>query len=139
MLSCLLPLPPRVPKHPRWVYHTLLPPKYKISCPKSCAFPPNVPNSEHDHLTTTSGIVDLYLLAAPTPPPTAPPPLHTPALLSGTLGISNTLPATQKTLLVILTSPGTLANTLIYTVFWLVGFCPYTLIMYVGLNPSIDI
>src|SRR6266567_2379541 len=76
------PTPPWAPKHPRWVYHTLLPPKYKISRPKSCGFPPNVPNSECNHLTITSSIVYLYLLVSPTPPNSAP----YPALPSGTLG-----------------------------------------------------
>jgi hypothetical protein len=38
-------------------------------------------------------------------------------------------------LFVILTSPGSPAYTLVYSVFWVVGLVPYTLIMYVGLNP----
>ena len=33
------PAPPRVPKHPRWVYHTLLPPKYKKFLPKIAPHP----------------------------------------------------------------------------------------------------
>ena len=37
----------------------------------------------------------------------------------------------------ILTSPGSLAYTLVYTVLGVVGLVPYTLIMYVGLNPSL--
>jgi len=41
-------------------------PKYIISCPN---FPPNVPNSQRNHPTATSGIVDVCLLAAPTPAP----------------------------------------------------------------------
>ena len=48
-------------------------------------------------------------------------------------------PLTQKTLFVILTSPSSPAYTLVYTVFWVVGFVPYTLIMYSGYNTSIDI
>ena len=44
---------------------------------------------------------------------------------------------TQKTLFVILTNPGSPAYTLVYSVFWVVGFVPYTLIMYGGPNPSL--
>ena len=36
------PAPPGAPKHPRWVYYTLLPPKYKISHPNS---PPTSPTA----------------------------------------------------------------------------------------------
>jgi hypothetical protein len=67
-------------------------PKYTISRPK---FPPNAPNSERNHPPATSGIVVIYLLVPPTPAHT-PALLHTPALSSGTLGISNTLPAHPK-------------------------------------------
>jgi hypothetical protein len=41
-------------------------PKYKISRPKSLL---NAPNSERNHPTATSGIVDVCLLAAPTHAP----------------------------------------------------------------------
>jgi hypothetical protein len=77
--------------------------------------------------------------SAPYPLLNTPALLHTPALSSGTLGISTTYPLTQKTLFVILSSPGSPAYILVYTVFWVVGLVPYTLIMYVGLNPSTDI
>jgi hypothetical protein len=85
-----------------------------------------------------SCIVDGCLVASPTLP-NSPAPLYTPALSSSTLGKLFTYLLTQKTLLVILTNPSTPANTLIYTVFWLVGFCPYALIMYSGYNTTIDI
>ena len=57
-------------------------------------------------------------------------PLHTPPSHPAPSAYQIPYPLTQKTLFVILTSPGSTANTLIYTVFWLVGFVPYTLIMY---------
>jgi hypothetical protein len=67
-------------------------PKFKMSRPKS---PPNVRNSERNPPPATSGIVVIYLLVSPTPAQ-KPALLHTPALPSGTLGISNTLPAHPK-------------------------------------------
>jgi len=111
--------------------------------PLNIQFPaPNAPNSKRTHPPATSGIVVIYLLVPPTPcstPPPyyTPPPYHTPALTSGTLGISNTLPAHSKDPDVILMSPGSPAYTLIYSVFWVVGLVPYTLIMYSGPNPSL--
>jgi len=64
--------------------------------PLNIQFPaPNAPNSERTHPPATSGIVVIYLLVPPTPCST-PTLLHTPALPSGTLSISNTLPAHPK-------------------------------------------
>ena len=54
--------------------------------------PHNAPNSEHNHPPATSGNVYLCLLVSPAPTQ-QPALLYTPALLSGTLGISTTLPA----------------------------------------------
>ena len=108
--------------------------------PLNIQFPtPNAPNSERTHLPATSGIVVIYLLVPPTPCST-PPPYYTP--LPSHLAPSAypiPYPLTQKTLFVILMSPGSLAYTMVYSVFWVVGLVPYTLIMYSGLNPSIDI
>ena len=105
--------------------------------PQNIQFPaPNTPNSERTHLPATSGIVVIYLLVPPTPcstpPYYTPPPSH-PAPLAYPIPY----PLTQKTLFVILMSPGSLAYTMVYSVFWVVGLVPYTLIMYSGLNPSL--
>ena len=83
------PAPLRPPKHPRWVYHTLLPPKYTISRPQRTqqrAHPPACHIWHCCHLFTSA---PYPLLNSPAPP-------HTPALPSGTLGISNALPAHPK-------------------------------------------
>jgi hypothetical protein len=83
------PAPPRAPKHPRCVYCTLLPPKYTISRPQRTqqrAHPPACHIWHCCHLFTS----------APYPLLNTPALLHTPALSSGTLGISNTLPAHPK-------------------------------------------
>jgi len=45
----------------------------------------------------------------------------------------------QKTQICHPNEPWLPAYTLVYTVFWVVGLVPYTLIMYSGPNPSIDI
>ena len=64
--------------------------------PLNIQFPtPNTPNSECTHPPATSGIVVIYLLVPPTPCST-PPPYYTPALTSGTFGISTTLPTHAK-------------------------------------------
>jgi len=52
-------------------------------------------------------------------------------------GPSSTL-HTQRTILVILTNPGASANTLAHWVFWVVGFCPYTLMQYSRSSTIID-
>jgi len=93
-----LPLPP---KHPRWVYNVSFLPKYKFSNPKPA-------QQRAHHPITTSDIVYIYLLLSPTPP-NSPALLYIPALLSGTLGKPTILPAYPKSLLLILTSPGTTA------------------------------
>ena len=96
------PAPPGAPKHPRWVYPTLLPPKYKISHLKSHPIPPNVPNSEHNHLTA---IIDVCLHI----PALAELPLHAPPSHPAPSASQPPYPPNQKTLLLILTSPGTTA------------------------------
>jgi len=93
-----------------------------------------MPNGEHNHPTTTLGIVDSFLLVQP-PPPNSP---NHPALPSGTLGKSITVPAHLKNPFVILTSPGTHGSTLILTFFWLVGNCPYAFMKYGRSIASID-
>jgi len=102
--------------------------------PLNIQFP--APNSERTHLPATSGIVVIYLLVPPTPCstpcPTTPLPFH-----PAPLAYQPPYPLTQKTLFVILMSSGSLAYTLVYSVFWVVGLVPYTLIMYSGLNPSL--
>ena len=80
-------------------------------------------NSEHNHPPTTSGIVYLYLLVSPTP--SSPTLLHTPALLSSTLGISTTLSAHPKDYIGNPNQPRHHGSTLILTVFWVVGSCQY--------------
>jgi hypothetical protein len=109
-------------------------PKYKISRPK---IPPNVRNSERNHPPATSGIVVIYLLVPPTPAQHPPPYYTPPPSHPAPSAYQPPYPLTQKTLFVILTSPGSPAYTLVYSVFWVVGLVPYTLIMYVGLNPSL--
>jgi hypothetical protein len=93
-------------------------PKYEISRLK---IPPNVSNSERNHPTATSGIVDIYLLA----PPSSPAAPSYPALPSGSLGISSILPAHPKNVLVIQMSPGTHGSMVVFAFFWVVGFVPY--------------
>ena len=48
-------------------------PKYEISRQN---IPPNVRNSEHNHLPATSGIVYMYLLVPPTPAQQSHPIIH---------------------------------------------------------------
>ena len=96
---------------------------------KSRPIPPNVPNSERNHLTAL--LLSIYMS-----PPQENSPLHTPPSHPAPSAYQIPYLLAQKTLLVILTSPGSTANTLIYTVFWLVGFVPYTLIMYGRPSPS---
>ena len=52
--------------------------------------------------------------------------LHTPTLPSGTLGISTTLSAHPKNPNCYPNEPGSLAYSLVYSVFWVVGLVPYT-------------
>ena len=116
-----------------------IPDRFIVPCySQNVQFPaPNTPNSECTHLPATSGIVDIYLLAPPAPCST-PPPYYTP-LPSYLAPSAYPIPylLIQKTLFVILMSPGSLAYILVYSVFWVVGLVPYTLIMYVGHNPSL--
>jgi hypothetical protein len=98
--------------------------------------PPNAPNSERNHPPATSGIVVIYLLA-PLPLLNSPALLHAPALPSGTLGISTTLPAHPKNPICHPNEPRLPGIHLVYSVFWVVGLVPYTLIMYSGPNPSL--
>ena len=126
------PAPPRAPKHPRCIYYTLLPPKYTISrpqCTQQQAHPPACHIWHCCHLFTSASS-----------PCSTPPPYYTP-LPSHPAPSAYPIPypLTQNMLFVILTSPSSPAYTLVYSVFWVVGLVPYTLIMYVGLNPSIDI
>ena len=61
-----------------------------------------------------------------------------PAFSSGTLGRSTTLPAYPKDPITNPNQPRHHGSTMVFTVFWLVGFCPYAFIKYVGTTPSID-
>jgi hypothetical protein len=71
-------------------------------------------------------------------PCSTPPPYHThPPSHPAPSAYQIPYPLIQKTLFVIPMSPGSPAYTLVYSVFWVVGLVPYTLIMYVGLNPSL--
>jgi len=113
MLCSLLPLPLGAPKHPRWVYHTLLPPKYTISRPQHTqqwAHPPACHFCHCCHLFT----------GAPYPYPTAPPYHTPPPSHPAPLAYPIPYPLTQETLFVILTSLGSLANTL-FSLFFLAG------------------
>jgi len=106
--------------------------------PRNIQFPaPNAPNSERTHPPATSGIVVIYLLVPPTPCSTPLPYYTSPPSHPAPSAYPIPYPLTQKTLFVILTSPGSPAYTLIYSVFWVVGLVPYTLIMYSGPNPSL--
>ena len=98
-----LPTPPGTPKHPRWVYPALLPPKYKISRPQLR------PNSER---TTRPRFLALFTpiyyrpQALPNSPPYYTPPPSHPAPSAS----KPPYPPNQKTLLLILTNPGTTAK-----------------------------
>jgi len=81
-------------------------PKYKISHPN---IPPNMRNSERNHLPATSGIVYTYLLVSPTPIQQSRPITHPPFHLAPSAYQPIHL-LTQRTLLLILTSPGTTAK-----------------------------
>jgi len=130
MLSNLLPLPLECQN---------IPDGFIVPCyPQNIWFPaPNAPNSKRTHPPATPGIVVIYLLLPPTPcstplPYYTPPPSH-----PASSAYQPPYLLTQKTLFVILMSPGSLAYTLVYTVFWVVGLVPYTLIIYSGLDPSL--
>jgi hypothetical protein len=104
------PAPPGAPKHPRWVYCTLLPPKYTISRPKS---PPTSP--------TVSALPDhhfwhcLYIFtSAPNPCSTSPPYYTPPPSHPAPPAYQPSYPPHPKTLLPILTSPGTTAILLFF-------------------------
>jgi len=129
-LSSLLPLP---------LKRQNIPDAFIVPCyPQNIQFPaPNTPNSERTHPPATSAIVVIYLLVPPTPCSTPPPYYTPPPSHPAPSAYQPPYPLMQKTLFVILTSPGSLAYTLVYTVFWVVGLVPYTLIMYSGLNPSL--
>jgi len=131
-LSSLLPLPLECQN---------IPDGFIVPCyPQNIQFSdPNTPNSECTHPPATSAIVVIYLLVPPTPcstplPYYTPPPSH-----PAPSAYQPPYPLMQKTLFVILMSPGSPAYTLVYSVFWVVGLVPYTLIMYSGLNPRFDI
>ena len=99
----LHPTPPGPPKHPRWVYTTLLPPKYKISHPQL------PPNSKH---TTRSPFLALFMpiYYCPQPPPNSLPYYTSPPSHPAPLASQAPYPPNQKTLLLILTHPGTMAK-----------------------------
>ena len=103
--------------------------------PRNIQFPaPNAPNSERTHPPATSGIVVIYLLVPLLYTPTL---LHTPTLTSGTFGISTTLPTHAKNPIC---HPNEPRLPSIYPgLHCFLGLVPYTLIMYSGPNPSIDI
>jgi hypothetical protein len=96
-------------------------PKYENFRPD---IPPNVRNSERNHPPATSGIVYMYLLVPPTPAQQPRPILllYTPALPSGSLGMSTTLPAHLKNPI---TNPNHHRHHGRMAFFWLVGFRPY--------------
>jgi hypothetical protein len=110
----LPPAPPRVPKHPRWVYNISFLPKYKNSRPE---FPPNEPNSER---TTRPLLLALFtcIYKCPLPLLNSPALLYTPALSSGTPGISTILPAKPKYPITNPNQPRHYGNTF---KFWVVG------------------
>jgi hypothetical protein len=99
------PAPPGAPKHPRWVYYTLLPPKYTISRPKSPPTSPTASAPPDHHFWHCLHV----FTSAPNPCSTAPPPYTTPPSHPAPSAYQQTYPPTQKTLLLILTSPGTTA------------------------------
>ena len=82
------PAPPGAPKHPRWVYY---PQNTKFPAP----IPPQRAQQRAHHPITASGIVYMYLLI-PLPLLNSPALLYSPALSSGTPGISTILPAKPK-------------------------------------------
>jgi len=96
------PAPPGAPKHPRWVYYTLLPPKYTISCPKS---PPTHPTASAPPDHRFWHCLHVFT-SAPNPCST---PYTTPPSHPAPSAYQQTYPPTQKTLLLILTNPGTTA------------------------------
>jgi hypothetical protein len=97
---------PGAPKHPRWVYNILFHPKYKISHPQ---FPPNEPNSER---TTRPLLLALFtsIYQCPQPSPNSPALLYTPPSHPAPSAYQLIHPLTQRTLLLILTNPGTTAK-----------------------------
>ena len=84
-----------------------------------------------------SCIVDGCLLVPPTRP-TAPPYLLNPALPSGTLGKSVTLPAHPKNPITDPNHPRLHGRTLFFTLFWVVGKCLYACMRWVRQLPSTD-
>jgi hypothetical protein len=99
------PAPPGAPKHPRWVYPTLLPPKYTISRLKS---PPTSPTASAppDHCFWHC----LHVFAsAPNPCSTAPPYYTPPPSHPASPAYQPSYPLNQRIILLILTSPGTTA------------------------------
>ena len=92
------------------IYYTLLPPKYTISHPKS---PPTCQTaSAPTRLPHLALFISIYW--CPLPLPSSPAILHTPALPSGTLGISTTLPAHPKDHIGKLIQSGTMAKPLFF-------------------------
>ena len=69
----------------------------------------HIVNYEHNHPTAISGIVYMYLPVPPTPCSTALPSYTTPPSHIALLAYQQTYLPTQKTLLLILTNPGTMA------------------------------
>ena len=99
----LPPAPPGPPKHPRWVYTTLLPPKYKISRPQS---PPNSERTTRPLFLALFTPIYYRPQALPNSPPYYTPPPSHPAPSAS----KPPYPPNQKTLLLILTNPGTTAK-----------------------------
>ena len=107
--------------------------------PKYIFFPPKNAPRRMQKCETVSGhlgnsdyevshVVDTCLRVPPTLPNSALAPPSHPAPSAG----QPPYPLTQGTLLLILTSSGTHGSPINVTDFWLVGFCPYAFIKYVG-------
>ena len=122
-----LPAPPGAPKHPRWVYSTLVPPKYKISRPQLR------PNSEY---TIRPPFLILFTsIYYRLPPCPAAPPYYTPPPFHPAPSASQPLyPPNQKTLLLILTSPAPWQ----YSIFLGGGVLPICIYEVSWVKPQID-
>ena len=132
MLSCLLPLP---------LGHQNIPDGFIIPYyPPNIQFPTSEPTQQRAQPPACHITHCLYLFTTVPNPYLAPPPYYTPPP-SHPAPSAYPIPylLIQKTLFVIPMSPSSPAYILVYSVFWVVGLAPYTLIMYVGHNPSINI
>lgn len=125
MINLSLHICPPASFHTPWSAKTSQMGQSYPATPKISNFPaPNPPSSEQNHLFKiwSHDCLPAYI-------PTL---LHTPALPSGTLGISTTLPANPKDPVGHPNQPRHSGSTLLFEDFWVVGNYPYGCMMLVG-------